>query len=286
LVPLAILFGLGSSVLWGSADFFAGLVSRRLPVLTVTFWSQPATVVAMLAVIAVSGQRPSASAFGVGLAAGVVGALALLAFYRALAIGKMSVVAPVTACGTVVPVVVALLSGEIPSPPARLGLAGSLAGILLVSLASRGEEPTAGAEPGRSALGLALAAAVGFGTFFVMVDYGSELGSAGPLGVVAGGRVGELILLLGVVVIGRRRMPWPGRATVGLSLIGLADVGANVLLAYGSVAGNFAVVAVLASLYPVSTVVLARALLAERWSRLQGAGVVLAMAGVGLMAAG
>jgi drug/metabolite transporter (DMT)-like permease len=147
---------------------------------------------------------------------------------------------------------------------------------------------------------MALGAALGFGLFYVFVDAGTA-GAAGggvagvagtsgsqssPLWVIAGARASSLLVLSMIALAGRRSaLQWPGRRIGPVALVGVGDTGANLLFAYAATSGNLAVVGVLGSLYPVATVVLARWLLGERLSGGQNAGVVLALTGVGLLAA-
>ena len=310
-VPL----GLSSGLCWGAADFFGGIQSRRLPALTVAFWSQAAGALALavaLVVPGIEGSRPAAAGVAWGLAGGVGSGLALALFYRGLAEGTMSVVAPVSACGAVVPVAAALLTGDRPDPLAGVGVLAAVTGVVLVSRTrppTRGETPahggtagdTAGpATPGRPGrptrpgrvLAMALGSAVGFGLFYVFVDAGTAsmagtTGSGGsPLWVIAGARASSLVMLSMIALAGRRSaLGWPGRRIGPVALVGIGDTGANLLFAYAATTGNLAVVGVLGSLYPVATIVLARWLLGERLSGGQNAGVVLALTGVGLLAA-
>ncbi|MFL6225664.1 MAG: EamA family transporter, partial [Actinomycetes bacterium] len=151
-------------------------------------------------------------------------------------------------------------------------------------------------------LAMALGAALGFGLFYVFVDAGTAgsaaadaaaagvTGTSGsqssPLWVIAGARASSLLMLSMIALVGRRpALRWPGRRIGSVGLVGVGDTGANLLFAYAATSGNLAVVGVLGSLYPIATVVLARWLLGERLSGGQNAGVVLALTGVGLLAA-
>jgi drug/metabolite transporter (DMT)-like permease len=325
-VNLGVPLGLSSGLCWGAADFFGGIQSRRLPALTVALWSQAAGALALavaLVVLGVEGSRPVPAAVAWGLAGGVGSGLALALFYRGLAEGTMSVVAPVSACGAVVPVAAALLRGERPGALAGVGVLAAVTGVVLVSrprpptrdgdpaddgtgdaVPGPKHRPDAGdsmedgrgdvagpARPGR-VLAMALGSAVGFGLFYVFVDAGtaSMAGTTGsrssPLWVIAGARASSLVMLSMIALVGRRSaLRWPGRRIAPVALVGIGDTGANLLFAYAATTGNLAVVGVLGSLYPVATVVLARWLLGERLSGGQNAGVVLALAGVGLLAA-
>jgi drug/metabolite transporter (DMT)-like permease len=231
------------------------------------------------------GEAADPSGFAWGLAAGAGSGFALLLFYRGLAEGAMSVVAPIAACGAVIPVLAAPLRGELPSALGVLGIVAAVAGVVLVS-----RTPDPGQHPsGRPVrvLAMALGAALGFGLYFVFVDAGTATAGASPLWVVAGGRTSSLLVLVTIALAGRRaEATWPGRRIVPVALVGVADTSANLLFALAATSGNLAVVGVLGSLYPVATVVLARWLLRERLSAGQNAGVLLALAGVGLLAAG
>ena len=316
-VPL----GLSSGLCWGAADFFGGIQSRRLPALTVAFWSQLAGALALAIALAIEGVRPAATGIAWGLAAGVGSGCALVLFYRSLAEGTMSMVAPISACGAIVPVAAALLTGNQPGTLAALGVLATIAGVILVSRphtparfappAVEGDlagpvSPASSARGGRRVVAMALGSALGFGLFYVFVDAGAAstagtaattgavaaaaAGTAGshgsPLWVIAGARMSSLAILSMIALVSRRSaLRWPGRRIGAVALVGIGDTGANLLFAYAATTGNLAVVGVLGSLYPVATVVLARWLLRERLSGGQNVGVVLALTGVVLLAA-
>jgi drug/metabolite transporter (DMT)-like permease len=327
---LGIPLGLSSGLCWGAADFFGGIQSRRLPALTVAFWSQLAGALGLAVALAIQGAGPAGSGFGSslgrgaasglwpavawavesgvawGLAAGVGSGCALVLFYRGLAEGTMSVVAPISACGAVVPVAAAVLTGNQPGALAALGILAAITGVVLVSRPrpssarprppSTARSPVAPPAPGTPArpgrvVAMALGSALGFGLFYVFVDAGTATaGTSGsqssPLWVIAGARMSSLAILSTIALFSRRSaLRWPGRRIGAVALVGIGDTGANLLFAYAATTGNLAVVGVLGSLYPVATVILARWLLGERLSGGQNAGVVLALTGVGLLAA-
>jgi drug/metabolite transporter (DMT)-like permease len=276
-----LLYGLGAALCWGTADFFGGLQSRSLPVLAVTLWSQIVGGIALAAVLVASGQEPSRVGILWGIGAGFFGGFALVCFYRGLAVGVMSIVAPISACGAVVPVVLAFLMGQAPGVVTSLGIVAALGGIALASL-----QPAAGpAEQPRERQSLlfALGAALGFGLFYVLLDRGADAAPSGPLWVVAGTRIGSLAMVAALIAAGPRSAPWPGRRIATVGLIGVIDTSANALFAFGAMRDEAGVVAVLASLYPVATVILGRIVLAERLTRAQQAGVALALGGVALL---
>ena len=229
----------------------------------------------------VADELPSWSAVGWAALAGSAGIVALGAFYRALAIGTMSVVAPISATAAAVPVLVGLAEGERPSTLQVAGMAIALAGVILAS-----REPIEeGADPpNRAAIGLALVAAAGFGTFFVGIDKASATAEVPWVIVVQ--RCSSLALLVIAALAVRPTLPRDAPSLLILGMVGLLDLGANGLYALATTKGLLSVVSVLGSLYPAVTVVLARFVLAERIARVQEVGVVLALAGVIAISAG
>jgi len=284
---VAALLALLSSVLWGTSDFLGGTVSRRLPPATVILVSQAVALVLLVPLALLLGGDVSARTVGPAVLAGVVGPAALAAFYRALAIGTMGIVAPVAALGVVVPVVAGLTAGEDPS---RLQLAGIAVAVVGVVLACGPELDGAG-RGGALPLLLALLSALGFGVVFVLLAEGSGGDGAGVAEVVLVLLVmrATSVVLLGAVAVARRRADRV-RATPGdlpvLSVIGVLDVAANGAFAVASQSDLVSVTAVLASLYPVVTAVLAWRVHGERLRRVQVAGVAGALAGVALLAGG
>ncbi len=280
MTALAVLLALGSSAVWGIADFSGGLVSRRLPTLSVTVVSQSAGFVALLAALAVHGGRLDGRSFWLGLVAGIGGGAGLAAFYQALSLGTMSIVSPLVACGALVPFAVSLATGERPSPVSLAGAAAALAGALLASV----EERRAPARERADAVVLALAAAVALGGFVYFLGLGSREGSA--LSTLVGARVGSLSLLLSLTLVRGAPLALGRRSLAVVAAIGLCDVSANALFALASGHGLLALVSVLGSLYPVMTVVLAHVLLGERLTPTQVGGVALALTGVAVLSSG
>ena len=280
----AVLLALGAAICWGVSSFLGGLQSRRLPALTVALWSQPAGAGALCLVLLLTHQAPVGASIAWGAAAGLVGGLAAVLFYRGLAVGQVSIVVPVSACAAVVPVVVALAMGEVPDAPAMAGIAAVILGIVLVSLRP-GPTPDGVGTP-RTALACALGAACGFGMFFVLLDQGSAVPAASPWWAVVGARGGVLATLLAMIAARLGSAPWPGRGIGAVAAIGVIDTAGTVLFAYASMQGNLGIVSVVGSLYPVLTVVLGRIVLAERPTRVQNTGVTLALVGVALLAGG
>ena len=275
---MGIAFGLASSLVWGTADFLGGVFTRRLTLASVTVGSQFAGLLALLAAAAFAGGLDGRAA-AIGLAAGACGAVGISAFYRALATGTISIVSPVSACGALVPVVLALASGERPGPVALTGCGLALAGAVLASVHEiRGEHPAA-----RSSMGLALLAAFGIGGFLWFLARASEGGHTLP--ALLGTRLGSLTLLCIGVLVTRSSIAIPRQQVPMVASIGLLDTAANGLFAVATQHGYVAVVSVLGSEYPVVTVILAHTFLGERITPPQWLGVALALTGVGMVAA-
>jgi drug/metabolite transporter (DMT)-like permease len=275
---LGLLLALASSVVWGAADFSGGSLTRRLPTFAVTVISQAAGFVVLLVAIGVRGDVGGRS-LALGLLAGVGGGIGLAAFYRALSLGTMSVVSPLVACGAVVPFAIALATGERPAVVAVVGAAAALAGAVLASVEERRSESR---ERGQAIL-LAVAAALALGLFVYFLGLGSREGDA--LSTLVGARVGSLSFLVLATAVTRAQVRIPRRALLPVAAVGIADVSANVLFAYASGHGLLALVAVLGSLYPIVTVLLAHVVLGERLTATQKAGVAVALAGVCAIAA-
>lgn len=274
-----------SSLLWGTADFLGGTAARRLDALRVVVVSQAVALAALVPIVALLGPQVTASKVGTGVVAGLVGPLALLAFYRALALGTMGVVAPVAALGVVVPVAAGLLAGEEPSAAQAAGIAVAVAGVVLAS----GPELRGGGRGGTPPLILALGAAVGFGiVFFLLAEGSDDAGSAEVVLVLLAMRATSVSLLGGFLLGrgGRDAVVVPRREVPVLAVIGAFDVGANATFAVATQSDLVSVVAVLASLYPAVTAVLAWRVHGERLRPLQLAGVAAALAGVVLLSAG
>jgi drug/metabolite transporter (DMT)-like permease len=277
---LAISLALASAAAWGIADFAGGMVSRRLPTITVTVISQSAGFVALLVVLAARGGGIDGRSFWLGLLAGVGGGTGLAAFYKALSLGTMSIVSPLAACGAIIPFLVSLATGERPSTLALVGAVVALAGAVLASV----EEHRSGVPERTRAIVLALVAAVALGLFTYFLGLGSREGDA--LSTLVGARVGSLSFLFALAFARRAPLRLARRSLAAVAAVGLCDVSANALFAVASGHGLLAIVSVLGSLYPVMTVLLAYVLLRERLTPLQIAGVGIALAGVAAISAG
>lgn len=278
---IGIVLALAASVSWGLADFGGGLGARRIQIVWVLVVSQVAglALVGTMALVT-QPQVPSAHDLAWGVFAGVLGVAGLAAFYRALAIGTMGIVGPISATGAIVPVVYGLARGERPGQLQALGIVVAVIGVVAASL-----------EPLPEGAGRKLAAGVGFALVAALGFGGSLLGlnRVSQAGVVWGTLTLRLTVVPIVLVALLVTRPSAAKLRPLLPLLiatGLFDTGANLLYGAASRHGLISVVSVLATLYPVVLVGLAYFFLHERISRPQLAGVALALAGVALISAG
>jgi drug/metabolite transporter (DMT)-like permease len=276
----AVALALAASVCWGAGDFLGGLASRRASVLAVLALSLTTGLACVTIVVLASGDpAPGLGPVAAAIGAGAAGALGIACLYRGMAIGAMGVVAPISGVAAVVPFAVGLAQGERPSGVQLAGVAAALLGIALVS-----REPGAAGGERAAGVGLALAAAVGFGLYFSLTDYAADSAGA-PWTVFVSRATATALAVIGVLVAGSA-FRVPRQLLPMVVAVGIFDVAANVLFGLATTRGLVSVVAVLASLYPVVTVVLARLVLGERASALQRAGAVAAVGGAALITAG
>jgi len=277
---LAFAISLASAFSWGVSDFLGGLTSRRLPVLGVLAVSQPAGLVLIALMILIFGADPiSADKFGIAALAGAASLVGLWAFYAAMAMGTVSVVAPIASLGVVVPVAVGLARGDAPAAIQLIGLVPAIAGVVILSY----EEHPEHAGVARRSIVLAILAGLGFGIFFTGLDIASP---DRPGWAVLAVRVGGVATVAIALLITRPRLAAVSGSIAVLLTIGFFDALANALFAVASTKGVLPVVAVGSSMYPAFTIALAHGVLGERLARIQWAGVVLALLGVALIAAG
>jgi drug/metabolite transporter (DMT)-like permease len=278
---VAIALALAASCCWGIADFTGGLKSRHLPVPLVLLVVEGTGALAVALVIAATHEPlPDTRSVVFSLVAGTAGILGLAGFYRALAIGTMSIVAPISATGVALPVIVGIATGDRLSTVVSAGLVVTVAGVVLASREQNAD--AGGAAADRLSIGLALMAAVGFGTYFALADVAAD-GSVLWLLLLA--RIAVLPVMAGAVLIARPPLPRRGDL-VTLAGAGLLDITATGLYGVANTKGALSIVSVVGALYPVTTVLLARLVLSERLHPIQAAGVAAAFAGVALIVAG
>jgi drug/metabolite transporter (DMT)-like permease len=278
---MEIALGALVALAYGSGDFLGGFASQRLRTSTVLLGAQSiGLAVSILLVIVLRDASPDAHVYVLSAVAGAVGVVAVALLYRGLAVGRMSVVAPVSAVGgAVLPVVWGLLRGERPSALAFVGIA--LALIAIVTVGRGAEHDPAPSVTPLHELALGAGAGIGFGIVFILF---SESASGSGLWPVLIARCTSVPLLIGAVIVLRQppRLPRSGLAPV-LSA-GLFDVTANALIVLAIRRGLLSLVAPVASLYPATTVLLARFVLHERIGRQRAGGLVLGLVGLALIA--
>lgn len=322
---MALILGLAAAFTYGAADFVGGLVTKRTGALLVVFWSQLAgAALLVFALPLLAGHPPTSEILGFGVLAGFAGGVGVVLLYRGLSIGRMSVVAPVTAVGAAtLPLAVGLALGERPSAWALAGVVVALAAAALVSM-SPGPAGTATPRPaaGTDTPGLAAAVAprpmadaatpppvaaagalhpaavagtrrpgvreavgagLAFGLFFIFLE---RSGVGGGLWPLVGARIGSIGMVLTVLLGARRTLRPTAGTTAGIMLAGGLDMAANLFYLLATRVGLLSLVAVLTSLYPAATVLLARMVLGERLSGLQLLGLGCALAGVVLIGLG
>lgn len=288
---LAVVLALATALAYGVANYLGPLLGRRLPLAGVLLGGQCAGLITALLIYVVdNGGANDRAGLLLGLAAGAANAVALAGFYLAARIGELSVVAPIGSCGAVIPVLVALATGE---RPAALQLAGVPVAVIGIGLAARrpaqvataparSAAPLAG-RPASAGIGYALLGAAGFGTF---LSVSAHAAGHGPSWAVLWSRVALVGCTAGAVLVGRLPVAVPLRDLPAVLLPGLLLVLGTTAYAIATQHGLLSVVSVLATLNTVVTVGLALLLLGERLGRVQWAGVAVALGGVILLAAG
>ncbi len=288
---MAIAFALACALVYGAADFLGGVAARRVSAVAVVVWSQAVGLAVLLAALPFLGGAPHRSDLFWGMACGCAGGFAVVLLYRALAIGTMGVVSPVTAVlAAAMPVAFGLARGERPATLAVLGIACAMLAVVLVSAATPrptaedADAPLARREqPRRFPPGVPEAIGAGIAFGFLFIGLAQTRAESGLFPMVAT-RLTSLGLLLGGGLLFRQplRVSRPSFRTIAFA--GALDMIANVLYVIASHSGGaLSVVAVVASLYPAGTVALAAIVLHERLARVQWAGVAIAFAGVACM---
>lgn len=283
---LSIALALASAISWGTGDFLGGLKTRRFAVPLVLVGTSTGGVLLALAMSLVSNQEvPPSGDLMLGAISGAIGLVALGAFYQALAIGTMSIVAPVSASGTAIPVIWGIANGESLSALAYCGLVAVVLGVMI---ASREQDAAHEGQPvalnHRASILLALVAAAGFGAIYVLIAEAATVSEFWPIVALKGTSlllVGILVLVAGSRIKGERPR---GNAWLPLLVVGMLDVTANATYAFATKEGPVAISAVVASMFPITTVILAHIFLGERIAPSQKAGVALALIGVVVLA--
>ena len=284
---MAYLLALASALMYGAADFTGGLATRRAATIPVVISSQFSGMVLLALLLPIlPGSSPSRTDGVGGVAAGLPGGGGVALLYRGLAIGRMAVVAPTTAvCAVVIPVVAAMLLGERPGGLAVLGIALGIGSIVLVS-----QQTEATSGPGRSGasglppgVGIALVSGVLIGFFFLSLARTAPSSGMWP---ILAARITSVTLFAAAALV--RGIPLaPARPALWLALAGgTVDMPANAAYLLAAREGQLSLVVTLSSLYPASTVLLARVLLGERLNARQLGGVGCALAAIVLIVIG
>ena len=273
-----ILLALGASLAWGVADFAGPLKGRTLGTLRVLLWAQVGGLVAIAGVVAVRATAPREAAILLAVPAAISGILGLYAYYRGIATGTMSVVAPIAGASAIVPVLFGFAAGDRPSAPQLAGIAAAIVGVVLAS-----REQQAGERRLAAGAGLALLAAVGFGFYFPPMHVAGDADFWWASLVF---RATAAAVVAGIVVARRPSLRLRPVDLLVAAAVGIGDTIGNVLFAASSNSGLVSLTSVLASLYPIVTVLLAATVLHETVGRGQRVGIVLTLAGVVLIAAG
>ena len=273
-----VVLGLLAALAGGCADFGGGLLARRTALFGVVLLSQ--LVGMLLAIVLAIGRgegAPTQADLAWSVLAGIAGGVGFTALYQALAVGRMGIVAPVTGViAAVVPVSAGILLEGVPAPLVLAGIAFAIVAVVLVSRA--GDE-----GGGRSGLGLAVVAGVGIGSVSICTAQLSDGHVFGPLVVV---RATQAVLIVGTILVTRSTWRVDRRLIPATAAVGVLDMAATGAFVLAVQTGALAVAAVLSSLYPVTTVILATVFLGERVSRSHAAGIALAALAVGCIAAG
>ncbi|HZO34398.1 MAG TPA: DMT family transporter [Gaiellaceae bacterium] len=271
----AFTLALGASLAWGVADFVGPLWGRTWGALRVMFWAQVGGVVAIAIAVAIRGEGPHGWTVLLAAPAAVSGTLGLYAYYRGMAVGAMSVVAPIAGVSAVVPVAFGIATGDSPSATQLAGVGCAIVGVGLASL-----EHQEGARRVAAGVGLAGLAAIGFGFYFPPMH---AAGSSDFWWASVVFRSTALVVVAAAVAARRPALKLRPRDLGVVVAAGIGDTLGNLLFAASSGHGLVSLTSVLASLYPIVTVLLAAAVLRERVSPPQRAGILLTLAGVVLI---
>lgn len=273
-----VVFGLLSAIAWGAGDFAGGVAGRRVSVLALVLATQiVGMAVALVLAVLRAEAFPAPADLGWAAMAGVFGAIGILGLYTGLAVGRMGVVAPVTGVlGAGVPVLVGVALEGLPPPIAVAGIAAAIVAVVLVSR-------IAGSEGQRSGIELALVGGVGIGLFNITVTRVDEALVFGPLTVV---RLAAAAFIALALLSRRKPVSLPPRLVPLILVIGVLDMTGNAGYLLAEASGSLAVAAVLSSLYPVTTVVLAIAILREPVTRQHALGIGLALFAIAAIGAG
>jgi drug/metabolite transporter (DMT)-like permease len=278
-------FALAAAAVWGAADFTGGVVTRRVsPSYVVAIAHGSSLILILLYLFASQAGRPSSHAVLFGLAGGLAGGIGLMSLYEALSLGSMGLLASLTGVlTTLIPVAISFLREGKPRPITLVGFAVAIAAIWLIAHAPEG-------KPHPRGLGLATLAGLSFGFMLTMLKISARDGVFWAIGL---SRIASttIALIFSIVALTRTRrsgnapsrgFPWLRILPLAV-LAGVLDTSGNIFYTFSAVKGRLDVAAVLSSLYPAGTILLAAWLLRERTTRTQTLGMGLALAAVALI---
>jgi drug/metabolite transporter (DMT)-like permease len=278
---IALSLSLAACFGWGVADFLGGLKSRQLSVFSVLMVSSFFGLGAILVIVVVRGVAPPGSpVLLLAVVGGGAGLAAMFLLYRGLSIGSMAIVAPISATGVILPVIVSLVAGDNPTPLQKLGMAVAIAGAILASLEKNNDGNSRRLATG---VGLAIGSAIAAGIFFIVMDQASEVDPYWAAFLMRLSYFAFLILIFllkrPAVQAGKVHMP-------AIIVLGICDALAGFAYALATTHGILGLVAVVGALYPTVTVLLSMLILHERPQPAQFIGVVLAVGGIAFISAG
>ena len=274
---LAFTYGLSSAVAWGAGDFTGGFATKRSNVFSVITVSQFVGGIFLVLLALGFGEKiPDFSRFLLGGLAGLSGVLGLVALYTGLARGRMGIVAPLSAVVTAVfPVIVGMSAEGLPGRAQIMGFFMALVAIWFLSYSFSGPR----VRPGE--LYLPVLAGLGFGLFFILIDRAIGESVLWPL---VGARIASIgVMALFILISNRSLIPGKGQMPF-MVLAGIFDATGNAFFALATHLGRLDISAVLSSLYPAATVLLAWAILKERLRWSQWLGAIIALVSLGLIA--
>ena len=276
---LSSLFGLLSALTWGAGDFAGGIVSRRAGIYRAAFYGELTGMIFLAVMLAIVRERlPAWPVWAWSVSAGAIGSVGLLLLFKSMVDGQMSVAAPVSALmAAILPVIASTLTEGLPGPAKYFGFALALAAIWLIS---QGEGHQKKLHLHLADLRLPLLSGVCFGAYFILMHQGSRSATIWPM--IAGRSAGSAVLFF--FAAANHQLHWPERQVAPLVFLNAAgDIAGNTFYILSGQFGRLDVAAVLGSLYPGTTVLLAGLILHERLNRSQWAGIFAALGAIVLM---
>jgi drug/metabolite transporter (DMT)-like permease len=276
---LSTLYGILSALTWGAGDFTGGIVSRRAGIYRAAFYAESSGLIFLVVMLAITREKiPAWPVWGWSAVAGAIGSVGLLMLFRSLVEGKMSVAAPVSALmAAVLPVIASALTEGLPGLTKYFGFGLALAAIWLIS---RGDDHQKQLHLHLADLRLPLFSGVCFGIYFILMHRGSQTATIWPM--IAARSSGAVVLFF--FAAAKHELSWPEKHIAGLVLLNAAgDIAGNTFYILSGQAGRLDVAAVLGSLYPGTTVLLAGMILHERLNRFQWLGILAALGAIILM---